>query len=215
MTEQTPEPVYEPPPQWRPEPRPLKPGWRKAGRILLISLGSVLGFVLLAIVAALVWLQTGKGAEELGTWVTHEARNAIEGDLKVKDIRMGGFLHVCVEGVELRDPKGHRVLAAQSLCVDLSPLALKAHRVQLNSVRLEKPWLEIATVPGPTPGTHTTTLAEALAPRKVQKDKSPSGPFEWLIEVRALQLRGYNFVAPLEIAGAPVTTEPDAAVAAR
>ena len=31
----------------------------------------------------------------------------------------------------------------------------------------------------------------------------------------ALQLRGYNFVAPLEAAGAPVTTEPDAAVAAR
>jgi broad specificity phosphatase PhoE len=31
----------------------------------------------------------------------------------------------------------------------------------------------------------------------------------------ALQLRAYNFVAPLEDAGAPVTTEPDAQVAAR
>ena len=31
----------------------------------------------------------------------------------------------------------------------------------------------------------------------------------------ALTLRGYNFVAPLEDAGAPVTTAPDAKVAAR
>ena len=63
MTEHTPEPVYEP---MRPPPRELKPGWRKAGRVLWIAFFSVLGFVVLAVVTALVWLQTGTGTEELG-----------------------------------------------------------------------------------------------------------------------------------------------------
>src|SRR4051812_23339058 len=175
-----------------PPPRPLKPGWRKAGRILLVSLGAVLAFVLLTVTLALVWLHTGPGAEELGRFVTNEARNAIDGDLRVHDIKVRGFLSVCVERPELRDPQNHKVFTAESLCVDLSPLALKGHVVRLNTVRIEKPWLEIATVPGPTPGTHTTTLAKAIAPRKkAQESKSESaGPFEWTIDVRDLQLRG-------------------------
>ncbi|TMA25312.1 MAG: hypothetical protein E6J78_18030 [Deltaproteobacteria bacterium] len=189
MSEQTHvQPGYSMPPPWR-EPRELKPGWRKAGRALLLVLGSIAAFVLLAVLAAIVWLHTGKGAEELGRFVAHEARLAIEGDLKVGEIRVGGFLHLCAEGAELRDPDGHKVLAAESICVDLSPLALKAHRVKASKVRLEKPWVEIAAVPGPTPGTQTTTLARALAPRKVQQ-KTASGPFEWVIDVRDLQLRG-------------------------
>ena len=141
MTEHPPEPVYEPP---RQPPRELKPGWRKAGRLLWIALFSLLGFVALAIVAALVWLHTGSGAEELGRFVANEARNSIQGDLRVREIHVGGFLHVCVDGVELRDPDGHRVLTAERACVRLSPLALKAHRVSIQEAQLEKPWIESA-----------------------------------------------------------------------
>jgi autotransporter translocation and assembly factor TamB len=190
VSERLPEPVYEPmrPP---PQPRPPKPAWRKAGRILCIALLSVLGFVVLAVVVALVWLHTGKGGEELGRFVAHEARLAIAGDLRVRDIRTGGFLHLCVEGVELRDPQGHKVMAADRICVKLNPLALKAHRVKISEALIENPWVEIATVPDKTPGLHTTTLARALAPRKAQeKPSATSVPFDWVIEVAALQLRG-------------------------
>ncbi len=190
MSERLPEPVYEPmrPP---PQPRPPKPAWRKAGRILCIALLSVLGFVVLAVVVALVWLHTGKGGEELGRFVAHEARLAIAGDLRVRDIRTGGFLHLCVEGVELRDPQGHKVMAADRICVKLNPLALKAHRVKISEAQIENPWVEIATVPDKTPGMHTTTLARALAPRKAQeKPSATSVPLDWVIEVAALQLRG-------------------------
>jgi translocation and assembly module TamB len=152
---------------------------------------SVLGFVVLAVVVGLVWLHTGRGAEELGRFVAHEARLAIAGDLRVREIRTGGFLHLCVEGVEVRDPEGHKVLAADRICVKLNPLALKAHRVQISEALIENPWVEIATVPDKTPGMHTTTLARALAPRKAQeKPSTTSAPLDWVIEVAALQLRG-------------------------
>jgi translocation and assembly module TamB len=188
VTEQTPEPVVELPPPAR-APRPRRTGWRKAGRVLLISIGSVVAFVVLAVVALLLWLHTGTGAEELGRFVANEARTAIAGDIKVRDIRVGGFVHVCLDGAELRDPVGHKVLAAQSICVDISPLALRSHHVQVNSVRLEKPWLEIASVT--VQGAPTTTLAQALAPRHPQAEPTtPSGPFVWIIEARDVQLRG-------------------------
>ena len=111
MTEHLPEPVREPP---RMPPRELKPGWRKAGRVLWIVFFAVLAFVTLAVVGALVWLHTQGGTETLGRFVANEARNSIAGDLRVKAIHVGGFLHVCVDGVELRDPDGHTLrLASQ------------------------------------------------------------------------------------------------------
>src|SRR5258708_40123894 len=90
-----------------PQPRPLKPAWRKAGRIVCIALLSVLGFVVLAVVVALVWLHSGRGAEELGRFVAQEPRLPIAGHLPVRDIRTGGFLHLCAPGVEGREPPGH------------------------------------------------------------------------------------------------------------
>ncbi|MGZ6143563.1 MAG: hypothetical protein ACXWLM_09495, partial [Myxococcales bacterium] len=195
MTEHTPEPVYERP---RPPPRELKPGWRKAGRTLWIAFFGVLGFVVLAIGAALVWLHTGRGAEELGRFVANEARNAIAGDLRVKEIRVGGFLHICVEGVELRDPDGHKVLTAARACVSLQPLQLKAHRVVLTDVQLDQPWIEIARVPG----TSETTLQRAIKPR--HPSAGTGGPFEWIIDVRALQLRSGTVTIRPEL-GEPAT----------
>ena len=204
MSERQPEPVYQPT-RPSPRPRPPKAAWRKVGRLLGIALSSVLAFVVLAVVAGLVWLHTGRGAEDLGRFVAHEARLAIAGDLRVRDIRTGGFLHVCVEGVELSDPEGHKVLAADRICVKLNPLALKAHRVQVSEALIEKPWVEIATVPDKTPGMHTTTLARALAPRKVQEKPSPTSvPLDWVIDVAALQLRG-GTLAMRPGVGAPAT----------
>ena len=178
MSEHPPEPVHERP---RAPPRELKPGWRKAGRVLWIVFFSIAGFVVLAVVGALVWLHTGKGAEELGRYVTNEARSAIQGELKVKGIHVGGFLHVCVDGVELSDPDGHRVLTAARACVELKPLQLKAHRVVITSAELDKPWIEIAKAPG----SDQTTLQRAIAARH---PSASTGPFEWTIDVRALSL---------------------------
>ena len=133
MTEHPPEPSYEPPSP------PLEPRRRKrrAVRVVRIGILSLLGFLLLAIAAALVWLHTGRGAEELGRYVANEARNAIEGDLRIGAIHVSGFLRICVDGVDLRDPDGHRVLSAERACVRIQPLALKAHRIVITEARLE------------------------------------------------------------------------------
>jgi autotransporter translocation and assembly factor TamB len=198
VTEHQPEPVYQPPSS-SPQPRPLKPGWRKAGRVLWIAFLSVLGFLLLAIASAIVWLHTGTGEEELGRFVTHEARNSIKGDLKITQLRISGFLDICAVGVELRDPENHKVLAAERVCVHVQPLALKAHNVVFSRVLLEKPWLEIAAIPG----TKETTLSRALAPR--QEVKQPAGsPLAWVIEVRDLRLLG-GTVALRPALGAPAS----------
>jgi translocation and assembly module TamB len=183
VTEHLPEPSYEPP-RPRQQPRYVKPGWRKARRVIWIAALSLLGFVVLAIVAALVWLHTGSGSEELGRSVTKQARNSIEGDLRVGAIHVSGFLRICVDEVDLRDPDGHRVLSAERACVRLQPLALKAHKVIITEAQLEKPWIEIAKVPG----TAETTLQRAIKPRK--PPQPGGGPFEWSIDVRNLELRG-------------------------
>ncbi|TMA86879.1 MAG: hypothetical protein E6J63_15775 [Deltaproteobacteria bacterium] len=198
MTEHLPEPTYEPPRPPRRERRYLKPRWRLAGRILWIVALSLLGIVALATVAVLVWLRTGRGAGELGRYVTNEARNAIQGDLRVGAIHVGGFLHICVDGVDLRDPDGHRVLSADRACVRLQPLALKAHRVVITEAQLERPWIEIAKVPG----TGETTLQRAIKPRK--PPQPGGGPFEWKVDVRNLELRGGSVTVRPEL-GADAT----------
>jgi translocation and assembly module TamB len=184
VTEHPPEPAYHPRP---PEPpRYLKPRWRKAVRILWIASLSVLGFVLLAIVSALVWLHTRSGAEELGRFVANETRNAVEGDLQVRALQVGGFLRLCALGVELRDPQGHQVLSADRACVSLAPIPLLRHRVEIREAQLERPWIEIAKVPGSS----QTTLQRAIHPRKPPQPGSGGSPFAWRIEVRKLELRG-------------------------
>jgi uncharacterized protein involved in outer membrane biogenesis len=195
VTEHTPEPVYEP---QRPRRRERRPGWRKAGRALFIGILSLLGFLVLAIVAAVVWLRTGTGTEELGRFVAHEASLANQGDLRVRQLEVGGFLHLCVDGVELRDPDGHKVASAERVCVRLQPLALKAHRVALKDVDLQKPWIEIAKVPG----SNETTLSRAIASRV--KSAAPGGPFQWVIDVQSLALRSGTVTVRPEL-GKPAT----------
>jgi len=148
---------------------------------------SFLGFLILAVGVAVVWLHTGTGRETLGRYVANEARNAIQGNLRLHDIVVSGFLRVCADGAELRDPEGHLALRARRVCVQLQPLALQAHRIVIGEAQLDQPWVEIAKVPG----TSETTLARAIKPKKPPKPKQEGGgPFEWKIEVRSLQIRG-------------------------
>ena len=202
MSEHPPEPVtgpaYDPAPAPRPPPRPLKPGWRKAGRLLFLLVFTLVGLVLLAVGGGLVWLHTGSGREELGHLVTQQARNSIKGDLRVRAIRVTGFLNLCVDGVDLRDPDGNQVLKAQRLCLHVNPLALRLNKILLSKVRLEEPWLDLATVPDPEKkGATTTTLARALE-AKVEGPPAPSsGPLKWVIDVSDLTLlRGAVAVRP-------------------
>jgi translocation and assembly module TamB len=183
VTEHLPEPSYEPARVPRPEYRRPRKG--KARRILWIGTLSLLGLLLLAVVGALVWLHTGRGAEQLGRYVANEARNSIQGDLRVQAIHVSGFLRICVDQVDLRDPDGHRVLSAERACVGVQPLALKAHKVILTEVQLERPWIEIAKVPGAA----ETTLQRAIKPRKPPQPGA-GGPFEWAVDVRSLELHG-------------------------
>ena len=80
---------------------------RKAGRGIAIALLAVLAAVVLAIVVVLIWLQTGMGASRLAGYVMQKARDAIQGELRVRAIHVSGLLHVCVDDVSLRDPDGH------------------------------------------------------------------------------------------------------------
>src|SRR5438552_9260552 len=159
-------------------------------RKILIGALALLGVILLAVIALIIWLHTGMGERTVAGYVAGKARDAIKGDLRVRGIEVGGLLHVCVDDLELRDPDGHKALTAERACVRISPLALRSHRVVLSEGRLEKPWIEIAKVPG----TQETTLQRAIAPRV---ESTPAGPLQWIIEVQDLQLhRGAATVRP-------------------
>lgn len=176
---------------------------------MFIVLGTLLGILLLTLGGALVWLHSGSGRDKLGKLLTNGASNAIKGDLRVKDIRVTGFLNLCVDGFELRDPEAHPVLKASRLCLHLNPLALRVNKVLLSKVRLEDPWLDIATIPDPDqPGSSTTTFSRALLPRVAKPPGPSSGPFQWVIDVADLSLT-HGAVALRPALQAPTTFELD------
>ncbi|HEY5676688.1 MAG TPA: hypothetical protein VIR81_07885, partial [Myxococcales bacterium] len=155
---------------------------------------SLVGLLAVAVIAAVIWLHTGAGAAQVARLVTEKARGAIQGDLRVQAVHVGGFLRVCVDGVELRDPDGHTALRAERACVKLQPLPLAAHDVVVTEALLEKPWIEIAKVPG----TSETTLQRAIKPRKPPQPGG-GGPFAWKVDVRSLQLRGGSLTVRPEL----------------
>ena len=114
-----------------------------------------------------------------------------QGSLKVRALHVSGFLKICADGVDLRDPDGNRTLAAERVCVKVNPLALKAKRLWVSEAVLEKPWIEIAAVEGPD-GKPATTLSRALAPKKpkVTETTKQSGTFDWTIDVGNLAIHG-------------------------
>ncbi|HTO95841.1 MAG TPA: translocation/assembly module TamB domain-containing protein [Myxococcales bacterium] len=169
-------------------------------RVAVIASLAVLGFALLAIGSVLAWLGTKSGAEELARFVANETRNAIEGDLRVRALRVGGFLRVCAEGVELRDPSENKVLSADRVCASVAPLALLRQQVVIRQALVERPWVEIARAKGSS----QTTLQRAIHPRKPPQPGGSSGPFAWKIEVKKLELRGGSITVRPEL-GDPAT----------
>ena len=161
---------------------------RPALRGIGVAAAALLGLVLLAIVVALVWLHTGTGARKLGEAVTEQARNAIRGRLTVRALEVRGFLTICADGVDLRDPDGNPALAADRVCLHVNPIALRTNKVLLSDVQLIRPRIDIATVTGPD-GKPATTLSRALEPRIPPAETQPqSGPFKWVIDVTRLRL---------------------------
>ncbi|MFL5311905.1 MAG: translocation/assembly module TamB domain-containing protein [Myxococcales bacterium] len=178
-------PAYVPRPGARP---PARRPQRRAMRRIGLAAAALLGLVLLAIVVALVWLHTGTGARKLGEVVTEQGRNAIRGRLTVRTLEVRGFLTICADGVDLRDPDGNPALAADRVCLHVNPIALRTNKVLLSDVQLIRPRIDIATVEGPD-GKPATTLSRALEPRSPPTETQPqSGPFKWVIDVSGLRL---------------------------
>jgi translocation and assembly module TamB len=149
---------------------------------------ALLGLVILAIVIAVVWLHTGTGARKVASIVTDKARNSIRGNLAVRTIEVRGFLTICADDVDLRDPDGNPALAADRVCVHVNPLALRANKVLLSDVQLVRPRIDIAAVET-ADGKPATTLSRALEPRIPPTETKPqSGRFKWVIDVTRLQL---------------------------
>src|SRR2546430_564275 len=97
-----PEPEAERPPM-RTQPRPRRKGWRLLGRALL----GALALLVVALLGAVIWLHTGAGERSVAGIVVSQVKGAIRGDLRLGSVQVGGFLHVCVDGIELRDPEQH------------------------------------------------------------------------------------------------------------
>ena len=186
-------------------PRPGPPGRRRGRRVLRwagLAAAVLIALVLLAIVGALVWLHTRTGAQKLAGVVTEEARNAIRGRLTVRDIQVRGFLTICADGVDLRDPDGNPALAADRICLHVNPVALRTNKVLLSDVQLIRPRIEIAAVEDPD-GKPATTLSRALEPRNPPTEVQPqSGPFKWVIEVARLHVENGS-IALRPAPGAP------------
>lgn len=164
-----------------------------------IGLGALalLALVVLAIVVAVVWLHTGSGAEKAASVVVEQARSSIRGRLSLRSIEVRGFLTICADDVDLRDPEGNPALAADRVCAHVNPLALRTNKVLLSDVQLVRPRIDIAAVETPD-GRPATTLSRALEPSNPPTETKPqAGPFKWVIDVTGLRLtRGSIAIRP-------------------
>jgi len=84
-----------------------------------------------------------------------------------------------LDGLELRDPAGHACSARSARAFRIQPLALKAHRIVLTEARRQKPWIEIAKIPGSAETTSNAHPAAQAAAAAADRSK-------WSVDVRSL-----------------------------
>ncbi|HWE25863.1 MAG TPA: hypothetical protein VG496_18150, partial [Myxococcales bacterium] len=179
-------------PAYLPQPGARLPSPRKRRTVLrwfgIAALG-IVGLVVVVIAAALVWLHTGAGEAKVASIVTNIARNSISGQLSMRSIQVRGFLTICADGIDVRDPDGNPAFAAERFCAHVNPLALRANRALLSDVQLVGARLDIASLEGPD-GKPATTLSRALESRTApsKETKGKAGPFEWIVDVTRLQV---------------------------
>jgi translocation and assembly module TamB len=170
-------------------PAAAKPRWVRVLLGLGLAAAVALGVAALLLGGGYALLQTKWAQQRLAAEVVSQAKGALQGRLSLGEVRLSGALHLCIDDLDLRDPEGHPAFAAKSLCVSLEAALLRTKVIHLRSVALVAPVLDLAEVPGDAPGTTTTTLQRALAPRTPPAPKEPAGPFAWSITLDRLDLK--------------------------
>ncbi len=167
-----------------------RPRWLRAlaGLGLLATLA--LGVTALALGGGYALLHTQWARKKVAAELVSQAKGALQGKLSLGEVRLSGLLDLCIDDVDLRDPEGHPAFAARSLCLSLEATPLWQRVIHLRSATAAAPVLELAEVPGELPGTTTTTLQRALAPRTPSTPNQPAGPFAWSITLDKLDLQG-------------------------
>lgn len=159
-----------------------------AGKAALWALGGALAALALALGAGLLALRTEWGQQRAARVVVERAAGAIEGRLRLGAVLARGALEVCAKDLALDDPLGRPALRAEEVCVALDLPALARKQARLRWLRLAAPRLEWTEVPGAAPGTRTTTLQLALAPRRAAAPGPDAGPSAWVVEVAELTI---------------------------
>jgi autotransporter translocation and assembly factor TamB len=167
---------------------PAKPLWVRAARVAgFAAAGLALGALLL-LAGGYALLQTPASSRSARE-VVLQAKDQLAGRLTLGEVRISGALELCIDGVDLRDPDGNPAFSARSLCLSLEAALLRNKLAHLRFITLEAPVVDLADVPGEVPGTTTTTLQRALAPKTPSQPKKESRPFDWVITLDRLDLR--------------------------
>ncbi len=101
-----------------------------------LALGALAGLGVLALGAALLWIDSEAGLHFALRRGLTAANGALEGTVEVEDARGHLLSSFTLVGVRVLDPAGAQLLAAEELAVAWSPLALPGRVVHVTGVRV-------------------------------------------------------------------------------
>ena len=157
-------------------------------RRLLVGLGVLAALLVAAVLATVAFVSSAPGARYVARRVGALADDQLAGTVSFRSLRLSGALAIEITDLRIDDPDGHEVLSVKRLTARLSPAALVHHVVDVTSLEISRPRLDIAKE-----GDGTTTLSRALAARHPKPPEPPGPPLAWTIRVAALALSGGAF----------------------
>lgn len=157
---------------------------RLARFMLLWALpAAVLGLLTLAVVAYAALSRTKTGRAFVRDLALEQANGLFRGRLDARELSELGVTAVALRGVTVSDPTGVRVIEAESLVLELSPLALLSGELHVDRVAIENARVDLADL-----GTERGVIA-AFALRQPSRPSAPEPDFEPpMVVVDAIEL---------------------------
>jgi len=162
-------------------------------RRLAVALLVVLATVVLAPVAAWLWLESPSGSAFLRGRVLAALDGAMRGRVELDSVSISGLIRVEIRGARLFAPdEAEPVAALDHAIVDVRAAALLARRIELSEVTLEGPRLRLVTGPA---GSNLDRALEPVHAAPPREEKRPEKQPEVYVRAPSIAVRGARATA--------------------
>ena len=178
---------------------------KKIGRILLYTVGGLVGFVLLVVIGLAIALQMSS----VQTWATGKAAGWLKGkigtEVQVARVDIDLIKTIVIEGVYVEDKSRDTLLYAGKLSVDIGLFAFAKKEVNLNSVTLEHTVAKLRK-PASKDEFNFQFIVDAFASKDTTPEPADTSK-GWTIDAEKLVLNDIHFLLDNKFEGSELQAE--------